>query len=531
LRILFVVQEGKILRFALLLPALAARGHDVHIAFASGHDWKGVAGTTKPPPVRARELVEDLQARFPNVTYDVAPQREGADGWRRVAWLVRGLADLALNAHPRFAGSHPRDRARQLILDRMQREAFEPLGQCVALRLAKRVAAETDAARSRAVLRRMARLEDAIPTSTAIDDYIRALAPDVVVATGTFRYVSNEIEYLKSARRLGIPTGIFVASWDNLVNKGALKFAPERVFVWNEVQVRDAVELHCVPRDRVRATGAHVFDSWFELRPSQTREDYLARLGLDPSRPYLAYLCSSNMVVPGGEANFVRRWIEHVRTSSDERLRTMNIVVRPHPGTDENWKDVDLGFDNAVVWPRRTERPVTEAARADFFDTLSHSAAVIGLNTTAMIEAAVVGKSVLTVLVPEFNQESTVHFHFLVAENGGFLHVAKNLEEHVAQLAAVLDEDEVGAKRRQRFVASFVRPHGIDRPAASVAAAAIEEVAGVPVEVRTGISTILLRRLLALDAGLNAAYSAYRGRRRAKRARRKLELEPRETSG
>ena len=51
----------------------------------------------------------------------------------------------------------------------------------------------------------------------------------------------------------------------------------------------------------------------------------------------------------------------------------------------------------------------------------------------------------LTILVPEFAQESTLHFRYLLAENGGFLHVAPSIEEHVEQLRSVLDEDEVGA--------------------------------------------------------------------------------------
>ena len=89
---------------------------------------------------------------------------------------------------------------------------------------------------------------------------------------------------------------------------------------------------------------------------------------------------------------------------------------------------------------------MTDDARADFFDSLTHSAAVVGINTTAMIEAAIVGKSVLTVLSPEFAQESTLHFDYLLEENGGFLHVAGSLDEHVAQLAQVL----AGGRRGRR---------------------------------------------------------------------------------
>ena len=92
---------------------------------------------------------------------------------------------------------------------------------------------------------------------------------------------------LKSARRLGIPTGICVASWDNLTNKGLLKFVPDRVFVWNEDQVREATDLHGIPKERVRATGAGLFDEWFERRPSRTAEQFAVTVGLDPSRPFV----------------------------------------------------------------------------------------------------------------------------------------------------------------------------------------------------------------------------------------------------
>jgi hypothetical protein len=126
----------------------------------------------------------------------------------------------------------------------------------------------------------------------------------------------------------------------------------------------------------------------------------------------------------------------------------------------------------------------------------------VGINTTAMIEAAIVGRSVLTVLAPEFAQESTLHFHYLLEENGGFLHVASSLEEHARQLAGVLDEEAADAERRRRFVESFVRPHGLDRPATPILADAVEQLAGVPVQRHVRPGSLLLRGPLALEAGM-----------------------------
>jgi hypothetical protein len=508
LRILFVVQHGALLRFALLIPALAERGHEIHIAFPPGGDWKG--SETSEPPQRTLDLLGELQARFPgSIEYGPVPARPGG-GWSDTAWLVRGLADLAHNANPRYKkASVLRKRTKQRVLGRMEKgKEFEPLGRALAVRVGIKLAKRTDADLSRKVLGVTAALEDAVPSQPEIDRFVRELAPDVVVVTGTFRHVSSEVELLKSARALGIPAGIFVTSWDNLTNKGSLKFVPERVFVWNEVQARDAVELHRIPRERVRLTGAHVFDEWFARTPTRTREQLLEQLGLDPAQPYVVYLCSSGNIARNDEPQFVQRWVAALRASEDERLRNVNIVVRPHPNVRN--RPTALGDDRVVVWPPEGAYPVAAGARDDFFDTLFHAEAVVGMNTTAMIEAAILGKSVLTVLVPEFAQETTLHFHYLLSENGGFLHVAADLDEHVRQLAGVLDEDEEGAARRRAFVESFVRPGGIDRPAAPNGAEAIEELASLPARNGTKPGTYFLRGLLSVEAGLNAVHNRRR---------------------
>ncbi len=57
---------------------------------------------------------------------------------------------------------------------------------------------------------------------------------------------------------------------------------PDRVLVWNPMQRQEAVELHGLPADRVVVTGAQCYDQWFGRQPSRSREDFCARVGLDP---------------------------------------------------------------------------------------------------------------------------------------------------------------------------------------------------------------------------------------------------------
>ena len=141
----------------------------------------------------------------------------------------------------------------------------------------------------------------------------------------------------------------------------------------------------------------------------------------------MLYVCSSAFIAPE-EVGFVREWIDRLRAGSDERpvLHDLGVLVRPHPQNAAQWRDADLSaVPNVAVWPRAGAQPDGgRGERAEFFDSLAHSAAVVGINTSALLEAAILGKSVLSVpFVPQFagTQEGTLHFRYLLHENGGFL--------------------------------------------------------------------------------------------------------------
>jgi hypothetical protein len=138
--------------------------------------------------------------------------------------------------------------------------------------------------------------------------------------------------------------------------------------------------------------------------------------------------------------------------------------------------------------------------RSGLFDSLYYCDAVVGINTSAMIEAAIVGRPVLSVLVPEFaaSQEGTLHFRHLLPENGGCLQVASTFEEHTRQLAAVLHEPAAARAGSARFVASFVRPHGLDKPCVPIVAGRIERYAEAPAPAprRASLGSLVLRVLV-----------------------------------
>jgi hypothetical protein len=104
---------------------------------------------------------------------------------------------------------------------------------------------------------------------------------------------------------------------------------------------------------------------------------------------------------------------------------------------------------------------------------------VVGLNTSAMIEAGIVGKPVHSILAEEFGggQEQTLHFHYLRAQNGGLLHEARTLEENAGQLARAFRNDRADYGQNRAFIERFIRPRGMDTPVAPMMVEEIERAA------------------------------------------------------
>jgi hypothetical protein len=137
-------------------------------------------------------------------------------------------------------------------------------------------------------------------------------------------------------------------------------------------------------------------------------------------------------------------------------------------------------FGNAVLYGRN---PVSPQAQDDYFDSLYHSHAVIGLVTSAFLEAAIVGRSVHTLLLPEFEmyQEGVQHFRYLMEVDGGLLKVTRTFADHLSELSAVLRQPAGRDEQNARFMRAFVRPFGLEVPATPAFVEAVEQIgASVP---------------------------------------------------
>ena len=144
------------------------------------------------------------------------------------------------------------------------------------------------------------------------------------------------------------------------------------------------------------------------------------------------------------------------------------------------WNTVDLSpFDHVALYG---SNPVDDASKDDYFESLFYSSAVVGLNTSAFLEGAVVGKPAHTILLPEFheNQEGTLHFRYLFTVGGGVLQGGRTFDEHHAQLAASLRRPADQSGAGYQFVRDFIRPNGLETPATPVFCDVVDDMLRVP---------------------------------------------------
>jgi hypothetical protein len=459
--------------FESVVRELAVRGHEVVLAADERETFGG------------QTLVETLAATSPRVSWRWTPLAHD-EPWFPIAQKVRFGLDYVRFVHRRYA-SAPKLRLRNINrAPRIVRWLTAPAARMAGLHVGVQAALEWT--------------ERHLPVSSRVRTFFESESPDLLVLASLTVSRSSAMDQLKAARSLGIPVVAAIQSWDHLSSKAPLHIAPDATLVWNGIQKREAVDMHGLDADSVVVTGAQCYDQCFAWQPSRSRAEFCAHVGLDPARPFILYVCSTMSPAPNPpEPHFVRQWVEALRASGDPIVRDAAVLIRPHPERMRDWDGIDFGdVENVAI---HGGAPIAGDARADYFDSLAYSAAVVGLCTSAFLEAAILGRPVLTLQMPAYrlHQEGMAHFRYLLDVEGGLLQTAGDFADHVRQLGASLRGDAAIEERRKRFLTAFVRPDGLDVEATPRFADAIERVGRVPrptpAEQRAPLSTRLLARL------------------------------------
>ncbi|MBI2056321.1 MAG: hypothetical protein HYT37_02985 [Candidatus Sungbacteria bacterium] len=451
LKILFAVRStNNFHHVKSIVAALCGRGHTVHALFDPR--WSKHEG--------GLGAVREYKKKFPQFSYEFSLRR--TDRWSTLLFYTREI--LSYRRYLRVR------QGRQSDYYKDRYEAYLPNFFRAFLRIPY-AGNFLKTAFFGAMLKMAERIA---PSDKNIIAAVRRFAPDFFLASPVdLRFASSELEYLKAAKALGIPSAVPVASWDNLTTKGLIHVFPDMLFVWNDVQKEEAVEHQDFPRERIRIIGAPMFDEWFSgMEPSISREEFCQRHGLRPEDAIIVYLGSSSNMAED-ETWLVEKLRDALDNCSDELLQRTQMIVRPHPANAKIYEKIKRR--NVVIVPKDGDLPDTTQALQLFFDTLYFSsAAVVGANTTGIIDAMVMGKPAIGILTGEYGktQEQTKHFRQLLEAD--VLKLVRNTEKFPAAVHAILEGKDEHREKRQQFIKRYIRPRGVETPAGEAAAREVE---------------------------------------------------------
>lgn len=425
-----------------IIRPLSHKGHDVEL-------WFGDRGKPTIRDQAIQTYLSETRGR------DASQMLRRQDRWGELLGTTRELLGYSIYLQPGHTSPGLAKRFYKKMRFRAQRVAQHDVGRNLLAR-----------SEARRVLRG---LEKIVPADARILQHLKSLQPDVIVSVTNLIWDAPDTDYLKAAAQLGIPSIVVVASWDNLTTKSTFHVMPDLIMVWNRALAEEAVTLHEAPEEKVCVTGAPIFDYLFDLQPSCEYDAYCKQINIPSDRPFIVYMGSSASIA-GDETAFVRAFAAALEVGNK-----VTVVVRPHPINNEIWKG--FSASNVVVYPPAGALPDTKAAKQEYFDMLYHSRAVVGINTSAMIEAVIVDKPCVTIIAEEYraSQEGSGHFQHLL--RGGFLEIAHSFVEAREIIARLLQDDDPKVERRQEFVREFIRPYGLKQPAGAIAAKVVELVA------------------------------------------------------
>lgn len=435
-----------------VIVALLRRGAQVKVLFDE-------AWSSKKTIQFQDDALNAFRSRFPQVEIGWSVRR--TDRWRRWIFPAREIRSYASYVRrgprttrfyvDRWLGYVPQWVRSRKKSARFQRLLSSPLTDR-ALRLFERL----------------------IPPDPGVMTHLREESPDVVIVSPSNMRFSEEIEYVKAAKRLEIKVALHTMTWDNLSTKGVHHIVPDLVFLWNEIHYDDIREFHGFPDDVCCIAGSPFLERWFDAAAPEGRTRLCHRMGISADQPYVIYLGSSKNIAKD-ESWVVERLHAQLRKSNDLRLRQVSIVIRPHPANVDVFQR--LALDSVIIWPRGGALPQTADLHHEFRSMLAHAVATVGINTTAMSDSLLADCPCLTPLLREYDRTQRLANHFKVLADRDVMAVCKDWRDIESHLTDLLDGIDVTRQRRRGFKAWFARPRGTDRSAGDVMAERIFELA------------------------------------------------------
>lgn len=271
---------------------------------------------------------------------------------------------------------------------------------------------------------------------------------------------------ISAARWLGIPTSVFVFSWDNLTCKSRIPVKYDQYFVWNDTMREELLRYYPeVKPSEIVMIGSPQFDFYRNSEWEISRQTFCEQVGADENRPIICYSTAPRVLIPNEEA-----LIEELLTGL-ERLAFQprpQLLIRPHPiDPTDRYDGLKSRHPDLVItrpsWRKDETTGFLYPTREDvrlLTNTVRHSCLNINFASTMSIDFAILDKPVINIAWEPGESASgllTMKYwydldHYKpVVETGG-VRVAYSCKETIDMISSFLSDPKRDAEGRKRLV-------------------------------------------------------------------------------
>ncbi len=272
-----------------------------------------------------------------------------------------------------------------------------------------------------------------------------------------------------AARSMGVPTATFIFSWDNLTSKGRIAAPFDHYLVWSDHMRDELLRFYPdVSRERIHVVGTPQFDLYADRSLLWSREEFLARIGADASRPLLCYSGGDQMTAPEDPLH-IRALMELIRVGRVNN--NPQVLLRPAPVDDGSRYDtVRRDFPELIYarpdWahtiPGEWSRVIPSPEDAQFLANLTHHADVnVNLASTMTLDFAIHDRPVVNIAFdiadpPPFGKPLWDFYyrfeHYRPVVELGAARFARSRDELAKHINAYLDDPSLDREARRKLV-------------------------------------------------------------------------------
>lgn len=320
--------------------------------------------------------------------------------------------------------------------------------------------------RNRAVIRAILKWEcSRLESRSYLAEVFKEFPPALVVSTHPLLY--HDYEVVMWARRMGVQTAAVVKSWDN-IQKG-LSSHCHLLSVWNPVNQEEAVQLLGYREDEVSINGSASFDPYYDPAYDVSRNEFLASLGLDGSKPVVTLATGGPM-----DKEFYGRDETHL---VDDLLRMRQevgvlkgaqLVIRLHPTSHlecfwKYWNRPGIKISFASIMPGIMWCP----SRQDLLEQtnlLRHSDVIVTPASSWVLEAAIFDTPIVVPVYSDLQPEHaaaqfvrwTLARHYKRLNENKWIAVTRSYEETAQAIEETFTRRSKYSEGRKAIVEHYV---------------------------------------------------------------------------